>query len=61
MEHSIVAEYRDFAMEAEDYRSLSDQERRIFLQRFIDVILYDPIKFKAMVKLINKWEQTKGD
>lgn len=48
-------------MTAEDYRELNDIERKILVQKFIDLIHYDSEKFKAAVKIINKWENNKKE
>lgn len=42
--------------EADDYRELSDRDRKILIQRFINQIIYDKQKFKIAVKLLEKWE-----
>ena len=48
--------YKDVGFDVEDFRDLSIQERKIFVQRFIDIMLYDPDKFKTARRLLNKWE-----
>ena len=46
-------------MTAEDYRDLNEIERKILVQKFIDLIHYDSENFKAAVKIINKWDNNK--
>jgi hypothetical protein len=48
-------------MTAEDYRELSEIERKVLVQKFINLIHYDSEKFKAAVKIINKWENNKKE
>lgn len=41
-----------------DYRNLSEIERKLFIQTFIDSILYDSNRFKAAAEDLKKWKQS---
>lgn len=49
-------DYKSINLEAESFVDLSEHERKILVQRFIDVIIYDSDKFKTAMKLLHKWE-----
>lgn len=49
--------YKEASINAQDFRQLSDRERKMLVQRFIDQILYDVHKFKAAIKVLEKWEK----
>jgi hypothetical protein len=48
--------YSELEINSNDYRDLSERERRMFIQRIIDQVLYDPKKFQVAVKILSKWE-----
>jgi hypothetical protein len=52
---SILNQYEE--NKAEDFRDLSEMERKILIQRFIDQIIYDADKFKVAVKILENWEK----
>jgi hypothetical protein len=52
---SILNQYEE--NKAEDFRDLSEMERKILVQRFIDQIIYDADKFKVAVKILENWEK----
>jgi hypothetical protein len=43
-------------IKAEDFRDLSEIERKKLVQRFIDQVIYDADRFKVAIKLLEKWE-----
>lgn len=49
-------DYKSINFEAESFTDLSEHERKILVQRFIDLIIYDSEKFKTAMKLLHKWE-----
>jgi len=51
-------DYKTVNLEADSFIDLSEQERKILVQRFIDLIIYDSDKFKTAMKLLHKWENT---
>lgn len=53
----MLKSYKESAKEAEDFRQLSDLERRMIVQRFIDQVIYDVKKFKVAVRVLEKWEK----
>ena len=52
---SILNQYEE--NKAEDFRDLSEMERKILIQRFINQIIYDADKFKVAVKILENWEK----
>lgn len=48
--------YKDVGFDVDDFRDLTIQERKIFVQRFIDIMLYDPEKFRTARRLLLRWE-----
>jgi hypothetical protein len=52
----MITMYSELEINSTDYRDLSERERRLFIQRIIDQVLYDPKKFQVAVKILNKWE-----
>jgi hypothetical protein len=52
---SILNHYKE--TKAEDFRDLSEMERKILIQRFINQIIYDTDKFKVAVKILENWEK----
>ena len=42
---------------ATDYRQLNEWERKILIQKFIDIIHYDSEKFRKAVRIIKTWEK----
>lgn len=53
----ILNQYKEVPVKAEDFRELSDSERKMLVQRFIDQIIYDVEKFKVAVRVLEKWEK----
>jgi len=52
----ILNYYKEKEFDEEDFRSLSEVDRKILIQRFIDQVIYDAAKFKVAVKLLERWE-----
>lgn len=52
----MLNRYKESTKEVDDFRQLSDLERRMIVQRFIDQVLYDTQKFKVAVRVLEKWE-----
>ena len=48
--------YKEKEFQEEDFRHLSEVDRKILIQRFIDQVIYDTAKFKVAVKLLERWE-----
>lgn len=55
----ILNKYKELSTKAEDFRQLSDLERKMIVQRFIDQVLYDVKKFKVAVRVLEKWENSR--
>lgn len=53
---SVLNQYEE--IKVEDFRELSDLERKKLVQRFIDQIIYDVDKFKVAVRVLEKWEKS---
>ena len=53
---TILDCYKQTKIKEEDFRDLSERDRRVFIQRFIDQIIYNEDKFKLAVRLLEKWE-----
>jgi len=53
--------YKDIDLNAESFRDLDEQKRKILIQRFIDLVLYNDDRFKIAVKLLQKWETETKD
>lgn len=43
---------------AVDYRNLSEVERKMFIQMFINSIHYDSERFRAAVDDLKKWQES---
>ena len=56
MEETVEFNYKDIDLNAESFRDLDEQKRKVLIQRFIDLVLYDDERFKTAVKLLQKWE-----
>ena len=41
-----------------DYRNLSEIERKLFVQTFINSIHYDSIRFKAAAEDLREWNES---
>ena len=52
----IKNHYKEREIIAEDFRDLSEMDRKMLIQRFIDQIIYNADKFKIAVKILEKWE-----
>jgi hypothetical protein len=48
--------YNELEILVNDFRDLSERERKMFIQRIIDQVLYDPKKFQVAVKILSNWE-----
>jgi hypothetical protein len=53
---TILDCYKQTKIKEEDFRQLSERDRRMLVQRFIDQIIYNSEKFKTAVRLLEKWE-----
>lgn len=53
---NVLNYYKERNIVAEDFRELSEIERKIIIQRFIDQVIYDTDKFNSAMKLLEKWE-----
>ena len=53
----ILNQYREAIVKAEDFRQLSEIERKVIVQRFINQIIYDAEKFRVAVRVLEKWEK----
>lgn len=53
----MINYYAERKTKAKDFRDLSEIERKIFVQRLINQVLYNPSRFEAAVKLIENWEK----
>lgn len=53
----MLNRYKESTKEVDDFRQLSDLERRMIVQRFIDQVLYDTEKFKVAIRVLEKWEK----
>lgn len=53
---NVLNYYKKRNIVAEDFRELSEIERKIIIQRFIDQVIYDTDKFNSAMKLLEKWE-----
>ena len=53
----MINYYDGREIKARDFRDLSEIDRRLFVQRLIDQVLYDPSKFEMAMKLIENWEK----
>jgi hypothetical protein len=53
----MISYYTERKIKAKDFRDLSEIERKIFVQRLINQVLYNPSRFEAAVKLIENWEK----
>jgi len=51
-----ISTYKEKEFQEEDFRHLSEADRKILVQRFIDQVIYDTSKFKVAVKLLERWE-----
>jgi hypothetical protein len=53
----MISYYTERKIKAKDFRDLSEMDRKIFVQRLINQVLYNPSRFEAAVKLIENWEK----
>ena len=53
----ILNQYREAIVKAEEFRQLSEIERKVIVQRFINQIIYDAEKFRVAVRVLEKWEK----
>ena len=53
----ILNQYKEAPVKAEDFRELSDSERKMLVQRFIDQVIYNAERFKVAVRVLEKWEK----
>ena len=53
----MISYYAERKIKARDFRDLSEIDRRLFVQRLIDQVLYDPSRFEMAMKLIETWEK----
>jgi hypothetical protein len=53
----MITYYGERKIKARDFRDLSELDRKIFVQRLINQVLYNPSRFEAAVKLIENWEK----
>lgn len=44
-------------LKEKDYQSLEEQERKVYIQRFIDLIIYNPQRFKTAIRMMERWEK----
>lgn len=54
----MVNYYTERKIKAKDFRDLSEIDRKIFVQRLINQVLYNPSRFEAAVKMIENWEKS---
>lgn len=50
-------DYTEIDFDVQDFRDLDIQSRKIFVQRFIDLIIYNPERFQMAMRLLEKWEK----
>lgn len=50
-------DYTKLDFNVKDFRDLDIQSRKIFVQRFIDLIIYNPERFQTAMRLLEKWEK----
>lgn len=50
-------EYTEISFDATDFRDLDVLNRKIFVQRFIDLIIYNPERFQIAMRLLKRWEK----
>jgi hypothetical protein len=53
---NVITMYNELEILVNDFRDLSERERKMFIQRIIDQVLYDPKKFQVAVKILSNWE-----
>jgi hypothetical protein len=53
----MINYYAERKTKAKDFRDLSEIDRKVFVQRLINQVLYNPSRFEAAVKLIENWEK----
>ena len=53
---NVTTMYNELEILVNDFRDLSERERKMFIQRIIDQVLYDPKKFQVAVKILSNWE-----
>lgn len=53
----MINYYQEKKIKAEDFRDLSEMERKMVVQRFIDQIIYNSSRFKAAMKVLEDWEK----
>ena len=57
----MIANYKESKIKADDFRDLSEIERKLLVQRFIDQIIYDTSKFKVDVRVLEEWEKNSNN
>lgn len=57
----MIANYKESKIKADDFRDLSEIERKLLVQRFIDQIIYDTSKFKVAVRVLEEWEKNSNN
>ena len=57
----MIANYKESKIKADDFRDLSEIERKLLVQRFIDQIIYDTSKFKVAVRVLQEWEKNSNN
>ncbi len=57
----MIKYYKEREFKAKDFRDLSDMDRKLFVQRIINQVLYSPSRFKATVKLLEEWEKNSNN
>lgn len=50
-------DYTKLDFNVKDFRDLDIQSRKIFVQRFIDLVIYNPERFQTAMRLLEKWEK----
>jgi hypothetical protein len=53
----MISYYAERKIKARDFRDLSEIDRKLFVQRLINQVLYDPSRFEMAMKLIENWEK----
>jgi len=55
---NTISTYKEKEFQEEDFRHLSEVDRKILVQRFIDQVIYNADKFKVAVRLLERWESS---
>jgi hypothetical protein len=53
----MINYYAGREIKARDFRDLSEMDRKVFVQRLIDQVLYNPNRFEAAIELLENWEK----